>query len=292
MSSGNAVTVRFHTPPADLQPFFTSFYHTTIDPGDTGELHDCLHPEWAGLRFFSPNLPHCWFDAGGEVRDAGFIATGPTIHPLHFIMPQSRIWGIGLLPLGWARFVAQPASDFANWVCDGRAHPATARFVPLADSLFDAEADEMAELARIVAFFRDLAVPPSHDEARITAIHAALVDPATATVAELVERVCAGQRTVERLCRRHFGFPAKLLLRRQRFMRSLAQFMLDPSLKWVGAMDGHYHDQAQFVRDFREFMGVTPGEYSSRPHPVLERFLHARLKAHRAPVQTLDRPAG
>jgi len=66
--------------------------------------------------------------------------------------------------------------------------------------------------------------------------------------------------------------------------------MLDPSLKWVGAMDSSYHDQAQFVRDFREFMGISPSEYASTPHPVLERFMRERMKAHGAPVQTLDKP--
>jgi len=111
-------------------------------------------------------------------------------------------------------------------------------------------------------------------------------------VAGMVERVDASQRTVERLCLRHFGFPPKLLLRRQRFMRSLAQFMLDRSLKWIGAIDQHYHDQAQFVRDFREFMGMSPRQYAAMPHPVLERFMYERARVHGAAVQTLDVPAG
>lgn len=291
MSPGHSVTVRFHQPPDDLRPYFTSFYYTEIEPGPLGELRDCLHPEWAGLRFFSPSLPHCWFDGGQEVREGSFIATGPSSHPLHFIMPSSRIWGIGFLPLGWARFIRHPAAECANNVCDGYQHPAMAHFTPLAASLFDDAADEMAELARIIAFFRALDAPPPADQERILAVHAALVDPDVITVSDLVARVGTSQRTVERLCQRHFGFSPKLLLRRQRFMRSLAQFMLDPSLRWIGAMDSSYHDQAQFVRDFREFMGLTPGEYAAMPHPVLERFVRERMKAQGAPVQTLDKPA-
>jgi methylphosphotriester-DNA--protein-cysteine methyltransferase len=112
------------------------------------------------------------------------------------------------------------------------------------------------------------------------------------TVTELVEQVGTSQRTVERLCHRHFGFSPKLLLRRQRFMRSLAQFMLDPSLKWIGAMDSSYHDQAQFVRDFHEFMSMTPREYAAMPHPILDKFMHERARIHGAAVQTLDRPDG
>jgi hypothetical protein len=68
--------------------------------------------------------------------------------------------------------------------------------------------------------------------------------------------------------------------------------MLDRSLKWIGAIDGHYHDQAQFVRDFREFMGMSPRQYAALPHPVLELFMHERARVHGAAAQTLDVPAG
>jgi len=290
VSSGQAVSVRFHQPPEDLRRYFTTFYLTEIDPGEAGTLRDSLHPEWAGLRFFSPQGPRAWTDAGDNIKGARFQATGPTSHPIHFDLPRTRMWGIGILPLGWARFVGRPAAASANRLYDGLKEPAFAAFRPLADSLLACAGNEDAELAAITAFFRDFPAHPLADERRLLAIHVALVDPEVITVADLVKRVAASQRTVERLCHRHFGFSPKLLLRRQRFMRSLAQFMLDPSLKWIGAMDPNYHDQAQFVRDFHEFMGLTPREYAGQPHPVLERFVHERLKAHGAPVQTLDKP--
>lgn len=291
MSSAQPVEVRFYPPPEDLRGYFTTFYYTEIDPGEAGVIYDSLHPEWAGVRFFSPGMKRCWFDGGSELSDARFTATGPSSHPLHFEVSKTRIWGVGLLPLGWAKYVDQAASDCANTVSDGYVHPSFAQLTPLADSIYGDEPDEAAELRRIVTFFRNLERPDPVDENRILAVHAALVDTQVATVNDLVERVAASQRTVERLCHRYFGFSPKLLLRRQRFMRSLAQFMLDPSLKWIGAMDPNYHDQAQFVRDFREFMGMAPREYAAQPHPVLERFLHERMKAHGAPVQTLDKPS-
>ena len=290
MSPSHSVTVRFFPPPEELRPYFTTFYLTEIDPGPEPVVHDSLHPEWAGLRFFTPSGPLAWTDAGQRLDGVRFQATGPTSHPIHFDLPKTRMWGIGLLPLGWARYVNQPAADFANRVLDGAADPAFAPFRPLAETLLASDGDWDGELAAITAFFRDFAAEPFADERRLLAIHVALVDPEVVTVADLVQRVAASQRTVERLCDRHFGFSPKLLLRRQRFMRSLAQFMLDPSLKWIGAMDPNYHDQAQFVRDFREFMGISPREYAAQPHPVLERFLHERMKAHGAPVQTLDKP--
>ena len=254
-------------------------------------MRDSLQPEWANLRFFTPTGPDVWNDAGSRISNTRFLATGPSSRPIHFAMPKSRMWGIGFLPLGWARFIHQPAAVHANLICSGYDHPSFAPFAPLADSLF-ADQDEAQQRDRIMNFFRNFKARPMIDEKRIQSIHAALIDPELATVHELVERVAASQRTVERLCHRHFGFSPKLLLRRQRFMRSLAQFMLDPSLKWIGAMDGHYHDQAQFVRDFREFMGTTPSEYAASPHPILNHFMHERFRIHGAAVQTMDQPAG
>lgn len=292
MSPELTINVRFHAPPAALQRYFTSFYITEIGLPEGQVVADALQPEWANLRFFAGARPACWIEGGDYVAEARFVATGPSTRSTHFRLGATRFWGIGLLPLGWARFIGQPADDHANLVTDGHAHPSFAPFVQLADGLFGPEPDEAAEMAKIIATFDAMPKLDADEESRILAIHAALVDPETVTVAELVDRVGASQRTIERSCSRHFGFSPKLLLRRQRFMRSLAQFMLDRSLKWIGAIDAHYHDQAQFVRDFREFMGVSPRQYAAQPHPVLERFMYERARVHGAAVQTLDIPAG
>ena len=290
MSLNSQVGVRFYPPPEDLRRYFTTFYRVDFDPGADAFICDALQPEWAGLRFFEQDGPEAWIDGGNRLEDARFFASGPSSRPIHFNMPKTRMWGIGLLPLGWARFVRQSASAWANVICDGYSEPMLAPFRPLADNLFGGEGEEAGELARIVAFFRTIDAPAPVDEKRIVAIHSAMVDENLTSVSQLVDRVAASQRTVERICGRHFGFSPKLLLRRQRFMRSLSQFMLDPSLKWIGAMDSHYHDQAQFVRDFREFMGVSPRAYAATPHPILTQVMQERSRAFGTPVQTLDRP--
>ncbi|MDE2435712.1 MAG: AraC family transcriptional regulator [Sphingomonadales bacterium] len=292
MSSEVSIEVRFIPPPEDLRRYFTTFYITRIRLPEGETVDDSLHPEWANLRFFSGASPVSWFDDGPRLEYAPFTATGPSSRTCHFQMGASRLWGIGLLPLGWNRFLRQSAADHANLITDGRIDPTYAPFRALADTLFGPEPDEAAELARIVAFFRGLEGEPVDNEERIIAIHEALINPQVDTVASMVRHVGLGQRTIERICHRAFGFSPKILLRRQRFMRSLAQFMLDPSLKWINAIDSQYHDQAQFVRDFHEFMGTTPREYAATPHPVLERFMHERARLHGAPVQTMDSPDG
>lgn len=290
MANQTIVSVRFYTPPDDLRRYFSTFYIAEIATPADRPVTDALQPEWATLRLFDRGTPRCWIKRGEVFEGKPFMATGPSTRCTQFALGTTRGWGIGLPPLGWARYVGLPAAHHANLLADGYTHPSFDRFRPLADTLFAAEPDEPAELERIIAFFRALPPCPTPDEDRILAIHAALVDPLIASVGELVEAVGCNQRTIERICDRAFGFPPKLLLRRQRLMRSLAQFMLDPSLRWIGAIDAQYHDQAQFVRDFREFMGVSPSEYAATPHPMLEPFMRERSRARGAPVQTMEAP--
>lgn len=292
MSQTCEVQVRFFPPPEPLRGYFTTFYLVEIDGPPGLRVSDHLHPEWAGLRFHSGTLPDAEGLDGRTLTDTDFAVTGPSSKAVRFTIGPTRMWGVGMLPLGWAQFVPASADRFADALVDGHADPVFAGFRPLADELFGDERDVPRELARITAFFLEHAGKPAPDRERIVALHAALVDPDIRNVSGLVANTGISQRTLERLCQRAFGFPPKLLLRRQRFMRSLAQYMLDPSLRWIGAMDGHYHDQAQFVRDFRQFMGMTPREYAALDKPVLQAVMRERVRIAGEAVQALHRPGG
>lgn len=286
------VQVRFIAPPEVLRRYFTSFYFAEITPAPGEMTVDFLQPEWGNLRFFSGDLPQAETRDGRRLSDTTFSATGPSSQAVRFSVGTTRLWGIGLLPLGWAKFVRAEAVTLANVLADGHNHADFACFRPLAETLFAAQPDVEAEFARIAAHFLGRVAEPVPDEDRILAIHEALVDPEIHSVTALVERVGGSPRTVERVCRRAFGFAPKLLLRRQRFMRSLAQFILDPTIRWSGAMDGSYYDQAQFVRDCKEFMGMTPRQYAALDKPVLSAIMRERARISGAAAQTLDGPGG
>lgn len=293
MSQPCEVHVRFFPPPEPLRGYFTTFYQVTIDGPPGTSVTDHLHPEWAGLRFYPfGEVPSATGLDGQTIAGTDFTVTGPSSKAVKFSVGPTRMWGVGVLPLGWAQFVAAPADRFADALVDGNVEPIFESFRPLVATLRSVVGDVEEELARLSAFFLDRIGPPTADRDRIVALHAALVDPDIRNVAGLVEQTGISQRTLERLCQRAFGFPPKLMLRRQRFMRSLAQFMLDPSLKWIGAIDSHYHDQAQFVRDFHQFMGMSPRQYAALPKPVLGTMMRARNQFAGTAVQTLDGPEG
>jgi len=289
---GEAVRVRFFMPSPALAPYVTTYYLTEVDIAPNERIEDWLHPEWANLRF---GHNESWEAAIGTepLRPMPhFIATGPTSQAARFRTGPMRSWGIGLLPLGWARLIGGDAAPLADRSVDGATTPAYAHFAPLLDTIFAGQPDPAAEAQRIDAFMlAQLAQrPPAEDEARIKAAHAALVDLETGTVSELADRIGLSPRSLERLSLRAFGFSPKLLLRRQRFLRSLAQFMLDPSLSWIKTLDCQYVDQAHFVRDFKRFMTMSPSTYAALEHPVLGAAAKARAAAAGAAVQVLHRP--
>jgi methylphosphotriester-DNA--protein-cysteine methyltransferase len=135
-----------------------------------------------------------------------------------------------------------------------------------------------------------IAMRPNRDESRIARVHTALVNGAHGSVQDMAEACSLNVRTLERICMRYFGFPPKLLMRRQRFMRSLTTFMLQRGNSWTAAIDGDYHDQAQFTREFHEFMTMNPTEYAALDHPILTSFMEARARIWGSAAQTLDPP--
>ncbi|MEM7688559.1 MAG: AraC family transcriptional regulator [Pseudomonadota bacterium] len=292
------VRSRVFTPPKQFDGCFTTFYQLSLDVKDTedgrpGTVTDYLQPEWGNIRFFAGSAPSGAI-AGCRVSGSRFTATGPSSLPCHFELGTARMWGIGFLPLGWARFIDAEAFDLANLLCAGASHPAFAKFDTLTAVLTDPEASDEEQLAYMVETFSAL-MRPSRDEAKIHRVHDALVEGYCATVSELAGHCGMSVRTLERVCRRYFGFTPKRLMRRQRFMRSLTSFMLHQANggstgRWTEAMDAEYHDQAQFTREFREFMTMLPSDYASLEHPILASFMEARARIWGSAAQTLDKP--
>ena len=273
----SSIDVKFYRLSPAVEPYFTALYAFTFDCPPDAMIEDYLHPEWTAMRFSDGHPPAGCVGPGPLVQQSPFVATGPTSGPLHFGLRKSRIWGLGLQPRGWAKFACGDASDITDRIVDGMDHVAFEKFRPVLSIVCEGDNSADQTAARIDAYLTNLEGRESRFDHDVLACHEALRDPEVATVGQLAERLRLGSRALERLCNRYFGFPPKLLLRRQRFLRSLASFMLEPNSTWSTALDGQYYDQAQFVKEFRDFMGMTPSEYAEMPHPVLERIMGQRM---------------
>ena len=290
LPAGARVATRFFPLSAALRPYVSTIYLSEVAVPNDNRVEDYLHPEWANLRFVDGDPPLAAIGRAPIVEMPRFIATGPTSTSTYFAAGNMRAWGIGILPMGWAKFIPLPAEELADRSTDGSAHPAFASFAPLLGALRKVN-DVDAAAALIDDHFCALLTNAPPDDPAILAAHHALIDDEVSSVADLSAKLALSERSIERLSHRAFGFSPKLLLLRQRFLRSLARFMLDPSMAWIDTMDHHYYDQAQFTRDFQRFMGMSPRDYAARPKPILGAAAIARAAAAGAAVQGLHKPA-
>ena len=282
-----AFDVRFFRLSEELQPYFTALYSFEFDCRNGAWIDDFLHPEWCAMRFFTAGPPPA-ASIVPEPREVRwpFVVSGPTSRAVDFSVTTCRVIGLGLHPAGFARYCEGSADTLTNTIVNGGIHPAFAAFEPLLDIVDRTGTDRDEAARRIDQYVLSLKPRKVAGMDRILACQEALRDPEIADVAALSDAVGVSRRTLERLCARHFGFSPKVLLRRQRFLRSLARFMLESPDSWSAALDGQYYDQAHFVHDFRSFMGMTPSEYASMDHPILDRIMAQRMADAGAAPQT------
>jgi AraC-like DNA-binding protein len=282
--------IRFYRPAEALRPYISSYYFTDIP--DSGPVADLLHPEWANIRFIMTGF---WTArlAGVEANSNDVPATiyGPTSRTTVVKgVPPTRTAGVGLLPLGWAHLIGKPAHRFSD-----RISPLQEVFPDDAERLLVAsrEAGDDEALRRIFDdFFLALDAARPQPEAPLARAHTLLLDPAVRTAQEFAAGLGLSARHVARLSLDMFGFPPKLLLRRQRFLRTLNMMRSRLDEPWATLLDESYYDQSHFVRDFHRFMEMSPTQYFALPRLLLDPAARLRQEAIGQTLQGLHPAPG
>lgn len=127
----------------------------------------------------------------------------------------------------------------------------------------------MALVAALDARLRPRLAGAGPPDAALVTAHEALLDPDVRSVAEWAGRLGRSPRQAERLALTYFGMSPKVLLRRQRVLRSFAAIREQPPGVWGRMIDPGYVDQSQFIRDFRYFMGMAPRAYFARDFSLM-----------------------
>jgi AraC-like DNA-binding protein len=78
-------------------------------------------------------------------------------------------------------------------------------------------------------------------------------------IEKVASLACVSIRQFERLSKERIGLPPKLYSRITRFSKAYRLREEQPQLTWTRiAYECGYFDQMHFIRDFREFAGITP----------------------------------
>jgi AraC-like DNA-binding protein len=273
--------VHFALPAPQLRPLITTYYGVLTPVA----LEDHLHPEWGNIRF---TITGEWtVERPGSTDPTGTRGAlfGPTDRTaIVRSAGPGRTVGAGLTAMGWATLVQQSAHEHAN-----RIHDLADIYGPSAERLWAdlCTSDWEGCCALFDRFFGELAVAAPPPEPLIERVEQALVSGNIDTVQDFAHELAMTERTLARLCQRAFGFSPKQLLRRQRFLRTLAQIgdRLDQPLATL--LDGGYYDQSHFIREFRAYMGMTPMAYFNSPRQMMRRAGAERLRTAGARVQGL-----
>lgn len=96
------------------------------------------------------------------------------------------------------------------------------------------------------------------------------------SIKDFAEEQGVSSRTLERTVLRDYGLSPKKVLRRARALDMAAALLgvVDPDEEQE--LQLRYFDQSHLIKEMRHFFGMTPGELSNNPHPLLRNNLEIR----------------
>jgi len=280
--------VRFAASSPSLARYISGYHGYVIDTAPGARSEETFFPAWAVICFQISG--ERWaMRIGGRRFDPipGASLFGPTTYAGFAEFGAGVMIGAGITPCGWARLIGRDASTLTDQI------------VPLSTLFGDRAAALHAEIIGARGFDDQIAVLERFLLARLTEsapeppeifeIQQLLADPAIGWVEQASAALGMPGWKFARLCRRYFGFPPKRLIRRARFIRTMMKLHENPALGWTDLLDPAYHDQSHFIRDCRDFFGMTPGQILARTQPVGATSMAERTRVLGAPVQVLQR---
>jgi len=278
------VSLRYFAPAEPLRGLVSSYY---LFEAEAARVDDLMRAELAQVRFVLRGRVAARFAAGGTVDCPPALLTGPTSGPMAF---EGRgplaVVGAGLMPLGWAALIGCGADELADRAValDAVVGAAATRAF---DRLQGARGPD-AMVAALDALFlalleRGRAAPRWFARAAddwLTASRSPRVDALVATTG-------LSARQVERLAKRVYGASPKLLARKYRTLQAAVRIGTGEARTWMDAAGDAFYDQPHFIREFKQFVGMTPHRFAIESAPVMRLTIDGRRRLPTLPKLAL-----
>ena len=255
----------YAAPPADLADYISAFY---LFEAELDQLEDIERADIGQLRIVLDGSAEVHF---GDGRTAPFHPTslfGPRMAASRIIArgPKLRMFGCGLLPAGWGMTVRKHADQCVDHVF------AASDLVTMDTEGLHAEMNSKQSLSEMVELFterarRFYAEAPSSPLWFIRACNQWLESGLAPDIADLETATGLSRRQIERLCRQHYGAPPKFLVRKYRALRA-ANAIAHGQSDWQELIGSAYYDQSHFIREIKEFAGMTPSAIRDVKSPL------------------------
>ncbi|HWW64522.1 MAG TPA: AraC family transcriptional regulator [Sphingomonadaceae bacterium] len=273
------ISLGYFPPATDLRSHISYYY---VFRANVPRISDVMRADVAQLRFMIGGQGHYSFGNGLTLPTPDVCLVGPTTAATRFTVEGPvLVFGMGILPAGWARMVRDDAASHADRVED-----AVAMFgPPLADALNrmrEARTEpELFDIAdRTMRWLSRRAGEPPLWFTQLT--DSWLTGQANPSVDWLVAESGLSARHVERLARRFYGAPPKLLARKYRALRA-ASLLGAGERPWSDPLNQPFYDQSHLIREFKRFTGLTPGQLERSPPPIARLSRQRRALAGLAP---------
>jgi AraC-like DNA-binding protein len=256
------VIYREFRPSPALQSFVDRLWW--LEGGASDMLAEPIPPDGRTELIVHGGDPFLEADPGGvwhsqaRVLLAGQLTHAAAVRPSGSV----RVVGARFVPYGMLPLIGVPAGALTDRVVDLEGVDAR-----LANRLRHEVASRDDGQSMVVALDRELVrlarkAPPRETPVGF-AVDLALASHGLLRVDALASRTGAGARRLERAFQDHVGVPPKLFLRIIRFQQVLAALRTPHAGRSWGriAAEHGFYDQSHFIRDFRCFVGVSPGAW-------------------------------
>lgn len=248
------VNLRYFAPAEDVRDLVSVYYYFDVE---APRFADNERAAIAQLRFILNGKGKLSFSDGKSYPVEGAMLVGPSTGAMHFdVEGPFRMFGVGVLPLGWAVTTKKSAADYADLVLPAR-EVFTDQIDKNLDTLSNCESEEeMVDWANKIYRAMKSRIKPE------TAAFTEMVDEWLSSepsppVSKLMEQSNQSSRQVLRMVNKLYGMPPKYLARKYRALRAARAFAEDDQDELLELEDAFY-DQSHMIREIKFFAGVTP----------------------------------
>lgn len=257
------IRLEYLPPPPDLRAYISAYYlFETDEPNFT----DIERADLAQLRAFLIGQGELVFPGGKTFGSFPLSLFGPRMCASTIVLAGPvKVFGVGLLPAGWAALTKLSAADHADTLND-------------AASLLGINAAESLTVLRGLSTLGDMAdvmngIARQYEKRAervphwfIRAFDEWLWSALSPDIAVLENATGLSRRQIDRMTKQIYGAAPKLVQRKYRALRT-ANAIANGKGDWQDFVDEAYYDQSHCIRELKEFVGITPGaikEHSSR----------------------------
>lgn len=261
---------REFAPPPELMPYVDAFWSGRSDIVPANSRQMIAADGTAALVFAFGGLYRYATCTGAHAAGETAIIIGQRTRPGEVLFEDvHKAFGVRFRPGGISAFMRMPVIE----LCDSLFTLETI-FPGLGDLPFRlAEAPGDFERVRILSHALRSRLHADRGAAIRHAVSYLIRHRGAPAIDEVGRLLGMGYRALDRSFARVVGIPPKLLARQIRLLCMLQAYRQSPKEGWVSlAIDHHYSDQAHLIRDFREFLGTTPGRFGSAD-TALERII-------------------